>query len=269
MIEDNIAEDFVTSMQVHKRGWKSFYTREVLCRGLAPEDMMAYYKQQLRWARGSMESLFINNPLFMKGLSWGQKIQYLNSSLYYFNGVVVLIDIIMPLLFLYWGLKPVMATSTSFALFFLPFMFMNLYTLSLASNGRLTFRAISFSQSSFGLQLLALKSIIFKQKMGFSVTPKQQQEGNFLHLAYPHLIYIALIIIGAVVAIRREGINPSVATNLAWGGFNTFMFLPFIAASYKWDKLTEVFKRKNPESRINRKVKVVYSDHKPWKKIKT
>ncbi|MGI5841093.1 MAG: glycosyltransferase [Patescibacteria group bacterium] len=256
--EDNIAEDFVTSMQIHKRGWKSRYTREVLCKGLAPEDMLAYYKQQLRWARGSLESLFVNNPLFMKGLSWGQKFQYLNSALYYFNGVIVLIDIVMPLLFLFFGLRPVGATSTSFALFFLPFMFLNLYTLNLASEGRLTYRAMSFSQSSWVLQLKALKSIIFKQKMGFSVTPKQQQEGNFLYLAYPHIFYILLTIAGAVVAIGREGINSSVATNLAWGGFNTFMFLPYIKAAYKWERLTSRFRDKQLKPSVKKKTKAIY-----------
>lgn len=237
MCEDNIAEDFLTSLFIHQKGWKSHYIADVLCEGLAPEDFLSYYKQQLRWARGSLEVLFSVNPIFKPDLSWQQKLEYLSSALYYFNGVIFLIDIVMPLIFLVTGIQPVAATTTSFALFFVPFMFLNLYTLYLASNGSVTFRAISFSQGSFTLQLQALKSVLLKQKMGFAVTPKQAQEGNFLFLVYPHLFYIIATVIASIVGIHREGVNPSVMTNIAWASLNICMFIPFIRAAYNWEKL--------------------------------
>jgi cellulose synthase (UDP-forming) len=235
MVEDNIAEDFLTSVYVHQKGWKSKYCREILCQGLAPEDMMSYYKQQMRWARGSLEMLLGHNPIGKRGLSWEQKREYLSSALYYFNGVIVLIDILMPLLFLWLGVEPVTGSSATFALFFLPFMFLNLYTLSESSGGRLTFRAVSFSQSSFVLQLQALVSMILGQKMTFSVTAKQKQTGNYLSLAYPHIMYIILAIGGTIWALNRDGFNPSVATNVAWAIFNAMMFLPYIMAAYDWE----------------------------------
>ena len=239
MNEDNIAEDFLTSLAIHQHGWKSVYVPEVLAEGLAPEDLLSYYKQQLRWARGSLEVLFSANPLFKKNLSWKQKLQYLSSALYYFNGVIVLIDIIMPLIFLFTGIQAVAAATTAFAIFFVPFMILNLYTLYVASSGRMTFRAISFSYASFTLQLSAVISVILKQKMGFSVTPKQAQEGNFLFLAFPHLMYIVLTIIATGFGIYREGFNPSVLTNVAWALLSIALFMPFIYASYNWKKLTE------------------------------
>src|SRR5690606_21510298 len=36
MVEDNIAEDFLTSMKIHEQGWHSVYVPEVLATGLAP-----------------------------------------------------------------------------------------------------------------------------------------------------------------------------------------------------------------------------------------
>lgn len=233
MQEDNIAEDFLTSLIVHSNGWVSYYTNEVLCEGLAPEDMLSYYKQQLRWARGSLEMAFSkNNPLFKKGLSWHQKIEYLSSSLYYFNGVVVLIDIIMPLIFLLFGVRPVAASSTSFAIFFVPFIFLNLFTLRVSSVDRITFRALSFTQSSWVLQLVALKSILLKENMKFAVTSKRALSGNYISLAYPHIIYIGLTLMGSVTALLREGFNPSVITNIAWSLVNCALFIPFIMAAY-------------------------------------
>ncbi len=237
MWEGSIAEDFITSVFIHQKGWRSHYVPEVLAQGLAPEDLLSYFKQQLRWARGSLDMLFSHNPLFLTGLSWSQRREYLNSALYYVNGVVVVIDMIMPIIFLFTGLKPVVTPTTSFALFFLPFILMTLYVLSRSSGGSLTFRAISFSQASWTIQLLALKSVLLRQKMAFAITPKTAQEGNFLSLVYPHLAYIALVVIGSAVGIAREGFNPSIATNMAWAFFNVVIFLPFIRAAYPWEKL--------------------------------
>ncbi len=248
LYEKSIAEDFLTSLFIHKKKWKSHYVSEVLVVGLAPEDLLAYYKQQLRWARGSLEVLFGSNPLFMKGLTLWQKLQYLSSALYYFNGLVILIDIVMPLVFLYTGLQPVAATTTSFALYFIPFMFLNLYTLFIVSKGQLSFRAISFSQASFMLQLVALRSVLLRQKMSFSVTPKQKQQGLFLFLVYPHLFYILLTLLGTVIAVNREGINPSVTTNIAWCLLNIALFIPFIAAAYPWK---QIFKKKHTTQRLS------------------
>jgi len=234
MREDNIAEDFLTSLSIHQLGWKSHYIPDVLAEGMAPQDFLSYYKQQFRWARGSLEVLFSENPLFKKNLTVSQKLEYLSSALYYTNGVIFVIDIIMPLIFLYTGIKPVAATTTSFAFFFLPFMLLNLYTLFIVSKQQLTFRAISFSQASFTLQLSAIKSVLLKEKVGFSVTPKQAQSGNFLRLVAPHIAYIALTAIGIIVAYTREGMNPSLATNIAWAVLPCIMFIPFIQASYDW-----------------------------------
>ncbi len=240
MCEDNIAEDFLTSLYIYQKGWRSHYLKEVLAEGLSPVDLLSYYNQQHRWARGSLEVLFGQNPLFKKDLSWAQKIQFISSAAFYLNGLVVFIDMLMPLIFLYTGIKPVGETTTSFILYFVPFIFLVFYTLNLVSRGSLTFKAIAFSHSSFILQLSALKDLIFGIKTSFSVTSKKALEGNFLFLAYPHLLYILLGIVGLVVAVLREGINPSVAANLSWTVFNIVMFIPFIAASFKWEQLLDV-----------------------------
>jgi cellulose synthase (UDP-forming) len=250
MCEDNIAEDFLTSFFIHQKGWKSYYVSEVLAEGSAPEDLLSYCKQQLRWARGSLEVFFTFNPLFRRGLTWAQKIEYLSSAMYYVNGIIVMIDALIPIVSLATGIQPVAGTTTSFAFFFLPFMFLNMYTLYLATNGAVTFRALSFSMSSWSLQLQAIKSVILKQKMGFAITPKKALEGNFLFLAFPHLFYFAIILIAGYAAVVREGFTPSVITNITWGAFNILMFLPFIKAAYNWNALFErLFK---PFAVINR-----------------
>ena len=162
MCEFNIAEDFLTSLFVHEKGWSSHYVPEVLAEGLAPEDFLSYYKQQFRWTRGSLEVIFKYNPLFRRGLTWAQKLQYLASASYYLSGAVVLIDALIPLAFLYFGLTAITTSSMLLALIFLPYIFLSLYILQQTSNFTYTFRAISFSISSFWLQLRALIAVLTK-----------------------------------------------------------------------------------------------------------
>lgn len=231
MVEKSITEDFLTSMYIHQQGYQSIYITEVLATGLAPEDLLSYYKQQRRWARGSLEALFKENPFFKKGFTLSQRLQYLSSALYYLNGLVILIDMMMPIVFLFWGIKPVTSSTINFAFYFIPFMFFNLLTLSVASNNSLTFRALAFSQSSFTLQLSALVSAFLGQKSMFSVTSKKALSGNFAYLAYPHMGYIVIVIVATGFAIYHQGINPSVITNIAWAFFNITLFIPFIQAA--------------------------------------
>lgn len=231
MYEKNIAEDFLTSLFIHAKGWQSIYTREILSEGLAPQDLGSYYKQQLRWASGSLEVLFWRNPLFNTHLSWSQRIQYLSSAAYYFNGVIVLIDAIMPLVFLFTGIHIVAAATTTFAFYFVPFMFLNLYTLYLASSESLTFKAISFSQASFVLQLEAIFAAVTRKKLSFAVTSKRKNSGNFFYLAIPHVAYLLLATAGVIVGVDKYGLTPSVVTNIAWLVFNSVLFIPFIQAS--------------------------------------
>ncbi|MGH7203632.1 MAG: glycosyltransferase, partial [Candidatus Levyibacteriota bacterium] len=149
MVEDSITEDFLTSIYIHQQGVQSVYISEVLATGLAPEDLLSYYKQQRRWARGSLQVLFKENPFLKRGLTLSQRIQYLASALYYLSGLVVFIDMVMPLLFFFFSIKPVTISTTNFAFYFIPFMFFNLLTLYLVSGKNVTFRALAFSQSSF------------------------------------------------------------------------------------------------------------------------
>jgi cellulose synthase (UDP-forming) len=243
MCEFNIAEDFLTSLFVHEKGWKSIYVSEVLAEGLAPEDFLSYYKQQYRWARGSLEVIFKYNPMFRKGLSASQRLQYLISASYFLSGLVVVYDAVLPLIFLYFGAVAVNNSTMVLAIIFLPYIFLTFATLQLSNNFSLTFYAISFSLSCFYLQLKAIASVMFGKKASFSVTSKQQLKGNFAYMVAPQIIYVVLAIIGSVVGFVRDGLGPSYLANMTWVAVNVAIFVPFIkAASPTGNPLIELLK---------------------------
>ena len=231
MCEFNIAEDFLTSLFIHEKGWNSVYIPKVLAEGLAPEDFLNYYKQQFRWTRGSLEVIFKYNPLTRRGLSMAQKMQYLISASYYLSGAVVLVDALLPVIFLFTGITAIVTSTMALALIFIPYIFLNLYTLQRTSNFSYSFDAIAFSISSFYIQIKAILAVITNQKTSFAVTSKSQVQGNFLRMTIPQIAYLGLAVVGTIIGIRRESISASLLANLAWVIVNIAVFIPFIYAA--------------------------------------
>jgi cellulose synthase (UDP-forming) len=253
MCEFNIAEDFLTSLFVHAKGWSSLYVPKVLAEGLAPEDFLSYYKQQFRWTRGSLEVIFKYNPMLMKGLSWNQRWQYLISASYYLSGIIVLLDALLPIVFLLTGAVAVVTSTMALAFIFLPYIFIALYTLQITSNFSFTYEAIAFSLSSFWIQIKAVAAVLTNQKTTFAVTSKSQIQGNFLYLSTPQFIYIGILLIALLVGFLREGISASLLANLAWGMVNVAAFLPFILASGPQGK-AKLFSRRKKLATVEDKV---------------
>lgn len=231
MCEYNIAEDFLTSLFIHKRGYNSIYIPEVLAEGLAPEDFMSYYKQQFRWARGSLEVIFKYNPLFLRGLKFRQRIQYLVSASYFLTGLITIFDLSLPLIFLFFGIVPVVNSSMTLAIIFLPYIFMTLMILQLSSNFSITYNTLAYGISSFYIQLSAIFGVIFNRKASFSVTSKTALSGNFSRLVWPQIMYISLSFAGLIYGYLKYGFGASYMANATWIILNSAVFYPFIKAA--------------------------------------
>lgn len=231
MNETNIAEDFLTSLLIHEKGWKSVYVDRVLAEGLAPEDFLSYYKQQFRWARGSLEVVFRYNPLWRKGTNWSQKLEYLAASSFYLSGVVVLLNAILPLIFFYTGQTALVISTMTLALIFVPYITVLLFTIQATSNASYTFRALSFTLSSFWIHISALMSLLLRREVKFAVTSKRRLGGSNIKLVIPHLLYIIIAGVGLTLALGREGLSASVLSNIAWVMIYIVIFAPFILAA--------------------------------------
>lgn len=231
MCEFSIAEDFLTSLFIHAKGWKSWYVPEVLAEGLAPEDFLSYYKQQFRWARGSLEVIFRYNPLFVRRMRLAHRFQYLVSASYYMSGLVVLVDALLPLAFLYAARSAIVTSTMDLAFVFLPYIALNLYVLQKTGAFSYTFQAIAFSMSACFVFSKAVVLTVLRRKATFAVTSKTALSGNFLRLVLPHIVYLLLVVGGIIVGIRREGLSASLLSNAAWAVLNCVLFVPFIVAA--------------------------------------
>lgn len=234
MCEFNIAEDFLTSLFMHERGWRSVYVPKVLAEGLAPDDFLNYYKQQYRWTRGSLEVIFKYNPLLRRGLSWNQRLQYLLSASYYLSGSVILLDALLPIVFLLTGETPIVTSTMTLALVFVPYMWINLYVLQRTSNFTYSYQAIAFSLSAWWLQITAMAAVLTNRKTSFVVTSKATHDGarpNFLRLVVPQLVYALVAALALAVGAAREGASPSLMANVAWLTVHLAIAVPFVVAA--------------------------------------
>ena len=231
MNTESIAEDFITGLLMHARGYRSVYVPEVLAEGLATEDLLSYSKQQFRWARGALDVIFRHNPLWMRGLTFAQRIQYLSSASFYLSGMVVLIDALLPIAYFYTGAVPVEIHSMLLAAIFLPYIFFTLYLVQRTSNYTFTFPSLAFSMGAFPIHLKALWAAATFQKSAFSITDKARVQGNFISLVRPQILYIAAVIVGIPFALVRDGITASLVNNAMWGLLNIAIFVPMIRAA--------------------------------------
>jgi len=109
-----LAEDLITSIRLHAKGWKSVFNPVVVSRGLVPEDFGSFCKQQLKWSRGVFEVLFSELPRLFKDLTLWQKISYLGISTYYMVGITTFLYILIPFLYFWTGILPANMNFTEF-----------------------------------------------------------------------------------------------------------------------------------------------------------
>ena len=117
-----LAEDMHTSMQLHAHGWKSVYLPLILSRGLVPATLSAYYKQQLKWSRGVFELFVTSYIRLFSRFTWRQKLHYGLVPMFYLSGFIYLLNFIIPVVSLFFGVYPLKMDFSEFAVISLPFI---------------------------------------------------------------------------------------------------------------------------------------------------
>jgi cellulose synthase (UDP-forming) len=97
---ESVTEDALTSLRLQRLGYSSAYIRIPLSAGLATETLSGHIGQRIRWARGMIQILRIDNPFRGKGLSLPQRLCYFNAMLHFLSGIPRLIFYITPAAFI-------------------------------------------------------------------------------------------------------------------------------------------------------------------------
>ena len=101
---NSIVEDVYLGYRVKSLGYKTVYLNEKLATGLAAEDTPSYVVQRTRWCLGAMALLSdAHGPFRSKGLSWLDRLFYFEISFYWLTHLHLLMLLIAPILFGFFG----------------------------------------------------------------------------------------------------------------------------------------------------------------------
>ncbi|KAA2245368.1 glycosyltransferase [Chitinophaga agrisoli] len=206
-----LSEDMHTAMQLHAKGWKSVYVPEVLTYGLVPSTLSAYYKQQLKWARGTFELLVTSYPRLFKQFSWRQRLHYGTIPFHYFSGVIFLINFLVPILSLTLDLIPFRMDLLSFMLVALPFMsttlairhFVQRWVMGENERGNHVVGGLLLI-GTWWIYILGFVYTIIRKKIPYIPTPKDDTESDNWKLNIPNGIMALLSLLAIVYGLHRD-----------------------------------------------------------------
>lgn len=206
-----LAEDMHTSMNLQAKGWKAVYIPEMLSRGLVPADVVAFYKQQLKWARGSFELLFERYPLLFKNFTWRQRFHHLMTPLFYLNGLTSLIFFLLPVLSLIMSDVPVHIDFIEFMAYFIPIIVFQLIVRQYVQRWLYKPQERGFHllggilmAGTWWIYIMGFLYSIVRKKVPYIPTPKEGQKKNFFKLIIPHIILIAASVLAILYGLAKD-----------------------------------------------------------------
>jgi len=236
----HVSEDIYTSMVLHsdpERNWKSVLHPTVESKMLSPQDLLSWVIQRFKYAGGTLDIAFHDNPLFRKGMTFKQKVMYAATFYGYLGCFWNVVFLAAPLVYLFTGVAPVAAYSLDFFKHAIPFLLANQLAFMVGTWGVGTWGGQVFYLSFFPINFRALWTVARGKKISFPVTPKVRQEGNFVRLVIPQIVVIAL----TAVALIYRGIRVSLGethqlggllTNAFWGFMNILFMAGIVRAAF-------------------------------------
>ncbi|AYB33895.1 glycosyltransferase [Chryseolinea soli] len=214
-----LAEDMHTAMQLHARGWRSVYVPEVLTRGLVPSTLSAYYKQQLKWARGTFELLFTTYPRLFTKFTWRQRLHYGILPFHYFSGVIFLINFIVPVVSLTLGIIPLKVDLVTFAIVGFPFVvsvlmirqYVQRWVMEEEERGFHVVGGILLI-GTWWIYMVGLVYTIVRKKVPYIPTPKETTERDSWSISIPNIIVGVLSLLAIVYGLYID-----------WNPYSIFM----------------------------------------------
>lgn len=222
------SEDIWTSLELHENGYDSVYIPTVLAVGKTPETLMAYSKQQLRWATGSFEIFLRANPLTRRKLTVDQRLQYFATTSYYFIGFSVLALLLLPPLQIYFNLSPI---STSIPIWQWALLYSGFYVsqliLAFYTMGGFKFKTLMLSSVSFPIYIKAFFNALFKRDQAWHATNTVSYDSPFNYVRIQVYVFVFLLLTSIVGIIKSIYID-QLSISLAWNILNTVVFGYFV-----------------------------------------
>ena len=246
---ETVTEDAHTALKLQRKGWNTAFLDIPLSAGLATERLTLHINQRIRWARGMTQIFRVDNPLLGKGLTFTQRICYLNAMLHFQYGLPRAIFLLSPLVFILFDLNIISSSATLIFSYALPHLITSNYVNSkLVGSYRCSFCGeIYETVMAFHLILPTLMSLISPKLGKFNVTDKGDltDKNYFDHTAVRPLLIVAVLLVAAIgIALFKwimglyhyidDGV---IVINLIWGIYSLLIVLASISVAKETKQL--------------------------------
>ncbi|MCA1530242.1 glycosyltransferase [Bradyrhizobium yuanmingense] len=256
---DSVTEDYLVTLRLKERGLNTIYLNERLTIGLAPEGLKEYITQRARWCLGLMQIVRgRSGPLsrdsklpFIDRLSLADA--FMSWSAVYTSKVA---GLVVPWLFLLFGIQAVRADLSELLRVFLPFYVWNGLSMAWLSRGR------SLAMMTDVSQLIAAPAVLKAVATGllkpkghkFKVTAKGgDRDRRFVEWPllriYGCALFITLASIAYAFILQQRGENIAYGgLALAWSFYNAFILtvVCFVCIEQPRKRKAERFNRNEP-----------------------
>lgn len=234
-----LAEDMNTAMKLHARGWKSRYVPRVVSRGLVPNTISAYYKQQLKWSRGVMELLLTTFRENFGKFTLPQKLHYALIPGHYLGGLIYLITFMIPVFSLLLGVSPMRINLAYFLLMGTPF-FASIYAIRhyvqrwvMEEDERGNHFLGGFLLiGTWYIHSMGVILTFLRRKVPYLPTPKDDYEEKTFRPNIPNLAIAGISALAIVVGLYRD-YNPYSLIMAGFASLNIVFMLLMLLVSYQ------------------------------------
>lgn len=227
---ETVTEDAHTSLRMQMNGWNTAYINIPQAAGLATERLSAHVGQRIRWARGMIQILRTDNPMFAPGLKFPQRLCYLNAMCHFLYAVPRLIFLTAPLIYLLLNHTNIPGYWAGILAYALPHLVLSNVTNSrIQGEHRHSWWNEIYETVLSPYILLPTMMALINPKLGkFNVTAKGGVVRRTFfdsRIAQPFLVMLLFNLAGLLVAIPRYFLwdrdRPgTVLMNVAWCCFN-------------------------------------------------
>lgn len=239
---ETVTEDAHTALRLQRLGWNTAYIGIPQAAGLATGSLAAHVGQRIRWARGMVQILRTDCPLFGGGLNLSQRLCYLNCVLHYLYAIPRLVFVSAPLVYLLLGKSNLYGFIWEILAYAAPHLVLsNMVNSRTQGDHRHSFWNEVYEMVLAPYILLPTTFALINPKWGkFNVTAKSSvvDESYFdWKIARPYMFLIFLNVAAIATAIPRyfTSGDPSgvLAVNVIWAALNTLMLGACIAVSFE------------------------------------
>ncbi|MBL6454954.1 UDP-forming cellulose synthase catalytic subunit [Belnapia sp. T6] len=225
---ETVTEDCHASLRMQRLGWRTAYLRIPLAAGLATERLMLHIGQRMRWGRGMIQILRIENPLTASGLGWAQRLCYFMAMFHFLFPLPRFVFMTAPLAYLLMGETIIAASPLAIVAYAGPHIIHSIVTAS-RIQGRVRhsfWSEIYEAVLSVYLLPVTLATLLDPRRGRFNVTDKggTLADGYFdLRAVGPNMVLSLFLMAGLVSGIvglltnERQSLEfQAYALNLVW-----------------------------------------------------